>query len=444
LSISGCGSAQNIRGVSPTLEQTSIVSDENAQAALVNALIRKAHIRPDEMTAIDPRWAVVAEAGLYEIDRQCDQYLAALFNFNRDQRAARQGLTAAGATTAAILGLTGATGMTIALVAASFGLAATLFDAGVNSVLFTIEPSALRAVMLRGRQAYLATVVWKDVTTRPRMMIVLQGYLAQCTPAAIEANINNAATGAPSVSSSNPEIALKAAAMAAPSASVVQNPEVWVSRPASRGGSSLPPPVPGPDLAPNLEPVEKFITTKEEVRRLQRALGVAADGDLGKFETSKLSVSRNAVAGFQAGVKRHNNADDRSQGTGVVDAQTYATLATAGALPAQYFQSAFERGVLGDPFKNYSVPDPREVEFVIALLGGPAQDATATTPEALSQRIGVLRNAVAAYRAKSGGPASTILDSGLFDEVYSKRPAIPAPPPLGPSSPSPTPISPTR
>ena len=141
----------------------------------------------------------MAEAGIYEIGRQCDQYLDVLFRFNRNQRSIRQGLTATGAATATILGLAGVVAMPIAITAAAFGLAASLYDAGVNSVLFTIEPSALRNVVLRGRQAYIEKLDLSRVNSRPRMMIALQGYLTQCSPATIEANVNNAASGAQSI-----------------------------------------------------------------------------------------------------------------------------------------------------------------------------------------------------------------------------------------------------
>jgi hypothetical protein len=427
--VGGCSSGQ-IRGISPTLEQTSIISDERAQADLVAALIRKAYLRPEDMTASDARWAIVAEAGLYEIDRQCDQYLAALFTFNRDQRAARQGLTAVGATTAAILGISGAAGPAIALTAASFGLAASLFDAGVNSVLFTIEPSALRAVMLRGRQAYLATINWKDVTTRPRMMIVLQGYLAQCTPAAIEANINNAATGAPSVASTNTDIALKAAAMAAPSATIVQNPEVWIARPTTRGGSQNPPPVPTPDVAPNLQPEERAtITTKEQVRQLQRALGVTADGDLGPYDPAKLSETRAAIEQFQAGVNRQPG--DKVAQNGLVDGATYSRLraASAAALP---LKSGFERGLLTNRTDQFRTINADEIERVISLLTSQPLQPAATTPDALAKRIQFMREAILAYRQKPGMPvplskASDALDSALYEQLEKSRPNIPQP-----------------
>lgn len=424
--VAGCGLAQNqadpravgIRGVPATLQQSTIVANAEAQESLVTALIKKAHVR-GELDAIDPRWAAVAEAGVGEVDLLCDQYIAALYNFNRDQQAAREGLTAAGATTAAILGLTGAAGVTIALVAASFGLAASLFDAGVNSVLFSVSPDAVRSIAQRGRQAYLAGITWKEVTTRPRMMIVVQGYLTQCSPAAIEANINNAATGAPSVANSNADIALKAAAMAAPSATFVQDPRVWMNRPLTKGGSETPPPVPGPELAPNLEPGERFITIRDEVRRLQRALGSGPDGDLGKYDAAKLSNTRADLAAFQAGVARAGKPPNTAtQGSGLVDDKIYSTLSTARPRSATVFKSAFERGLLGNPNGNYAGPDPGQVEFVIGLLKAASPQAVAAMAATSGTPMDVMRAGIKAYRGKPD--SSDVLDAALFDELLSK------------------------
>ena len=158
----------------------------------------------------------------YEIGRQCDQYLDVLFRFNRNQRAIRQGLTATGAATASILGVAGVVAMPIAITAVAFGLAASLYDAGVNSVLFTIEPSALRNVVLKGRQAYIRKLDLSKVNSRPRLLIALQGYLTQCSPATIEANVNNAASGAESVVNVRQGVSADGAILGAPGVTLIE------------------------------------------------------------------------------------------------------------------------------------------------------------------------------------------------------------------------------
>lgn len=210
-------STVSIRGVPPTLEQLNLSTTAYAQDLMVNELVRTAGLS-SQPPPNDPNWSLVMKAGVYEISRQCDQYLDALFRFNRQQRAGRQDLAAAAAATGAIMGIAGASVEALAITAAAFGLASSLFDASVNSVLFTIEPSALRNVALQGRKKYLDDLQKNNIKpySRPDVLIILQGYLTQCSPAAIEANINNAASGAPSVVVPDRDKPEQAAVLAAP------------------------------------------------------------------------------------------------------------------------------------------------------------------------------------------------------------------------------------
>jgi hypothetical protein len=298
--LAGCGNASHqLLGVPPTLQQSNLLAEQDLQDRMVAALVAKAGLTGVDLRSNPALWKDVADAGLMEVDIQCDRYLAALFTFNREQRAGRQVLTAAGAGTAAILGITGAAGTTVALVAAAFGLAANVFDAGANSVLFTVSPTAIRAVAAKGRQAFLEGIRWERVNSRPRMMMVVQGYLAQCTPAAIEANIDNAATGAPSVS--NVDTALKAAALAAPSSTVVQDPTVFSASPVTPP-RSVPIVIAPSNVARNVTATEAvFIRTGDEAAELQRALGVKDDGDLGPAGLDPPGETRRAILEFKLG-----------------------------------------------------------------------------------------------------------------------------------------------
>jgi hypothetical protein len=208
------------------VEQLDYATIATAQKALVDALVQRAGLPAGTgLAPYDPYWDLVFRAGEQVVGGQCDQYLDALFRFNREQRAGRVGLAATAATTGAIMGLAGVSAKAIAITAAAFGLTSSLFDAATDSVLFTIQPSAVRNVALQGRQKYLddlmAKLAGRPISTQPDAMIALQGYLSQCSPAAIEANINNAATGAQSVVSTGTE-GTKAAALAAPGTALLR------------------------------------------------------------------------------------------------------------------------------------------------------------------------------------------------------------------------------
>lgn len=424
--LAGCGNpSSQLIGVPPSLQQSNLMAEQNLQDQMVEVLIRKAGHTLPEVKANPVLWRDVADAGLVEVDIQCDRYLAALFTFNREQRAGRQILTAAGAGTAAILGLTGAAGVTIALVAASFGLAASVFDAGVNSVLFTVSPTAIRAVAARGRQAYIESIRWDRVTSRPRMMMVVQGYLAQCTPAAIEANIDNAATGAPSVS--NVGTAIRAAALASPASSVVQDPEVFIASPVA--GPRVVPPAQTQTLIPqtnrprNVTAAEAgFIQTKTDAEDLQRALGTAADGDLGPTGLAKPGPTREAIAEYHTGQLRRD--DKKGQGSEVMDLDSY--LLMRGRRLPDGVNSAFERALLGDR--------PTCTTIRRALIG---LQVTTPPPNVTEECMKALRVAIAARRAQPGMPAplgrADALDSKLFDAGPApSADEFPRPPPAEP------------
>ena len=328
----------SVRGVQPTLEQLNISSNTAAQNILVNDLIAKAGLTYTPRPG-DPDWAVVTEAGLYEIGRQCDQYLDVLFRFNRNTRAVRQGLTGVGAATATILGLASVAAAPIAITAAAFGLSATLYDAGVNSVLFTIEPSALRNIVLKGRKGYIESLDLSKVNTRPRMMIALQGYLIQCSPATIEANVNQAASGAESVASTSPGVSARAAALAAPAATLIERSVATVSQ------RVAPTPLPSEDdLARNRKPSEVAVT-KRTLMAAQRALGVAPDGNFGPSEDSE---TRQAIRQFQLGRHRRNPGQwPAADVNGELSGRTGELLPFLSPMPA-IFRTPFERALLGN------------------------------------------------------------------------------------------------
>jgi len=312
-----------------------------------------------------PDWAVVTEAGIYEISRQCDQYLDVLFHFNRNQRALRQGLTAVGATTATILGLASVAAAPIAITAAAFGLSASLFDAGVNSVLFTIEPSALRNIVLRGRKAYLDDLYKRmaDVTTRPRMMIALQGYLTQCSPATIEANVNNAASGALSVA--NKGEAGEAATLAAPGTTLIARAKEVTSQQVI----DRPPPIPQ-DARPRGATAAESGLTRADVIVAQRALGVTpADGNF-------TDQTRTAINEFGRGMNA------RSKGSGPADdnaneltGKVRALLLSIRTPMPDIFKSPFERAFFGDEDASYTKPNVPMLNGYLVNLQAPPNEA---------------------------------------------------------------------
>ncbi len=428
LSISACGlrdqldpGAVSVRGVQPTLEQLNVATNRQLQDNLVEHFAHQAgyttQLVPNNPAATlgadDPRWAMVFEAGIYEVGRQCDQYLDALFRFNREQRANRQGLIAIAAGAGAIMGLAGVTTTAIAITAAAFGLSASLFDAGVNSVLFTIEPSALRNVALRGRESYLDDLKEKNVqiNTRPRMLIAVQGYLSQCSPAAIEANINNAASGAPSVASTDKTTRQQAAGLAAPALSTMAKASAIVSGTAAAGVQAPP-----TAIAPGAVEREPIIP---ELREAQKAIGVEADGRYGR-------ETRAAIREFQAGMYRRNGLEwPQTEITGNLTSRSGRVLPTLKPMPA-VFMSPFERAYLGSDSGMFTADplsgiDQRQLNSTLIFLGVTSEKLAAATT--MEDKVKLLRERIAELRATLNLPAPRpYLDAALYAAVWKNSP----------------------
>lgn len=405
------------RGVQPTLEQLNISSGTAAQNLFVNDLIAKAGLTYTPAPGSGD-WAVVTEAGLYEIGRQCDQYLDVLFRFNRNQRAIRTGMTATGAATASILGLAGVAAVPIAITAAAFGLSASLYDAGVNSVLFTIEPSALRNVVLKGRKGFLDSLDLAKVTNRPRMMMTLQGYLTQCSPSAIEANVNNAASGADSVSSTVPGVSARAAALAAPGMSFVQRSAVITS-----STVEAPPPVPVANRPRNAKPEEKNVSIRE-LEIAQAALGLTPDGNFGPTDNSDTRV---ALREFQSGMISRGEWP-KEELTGLMSGQTYEWLRALSPETSTPFLGPFERAYLGNITGALSArltkPDPILLDSLLADSGVPREARQAASPDEkmklLHARLQAMRkeqNVGPPRGIEPGKAQSGALDAALFDKL---------------------------
>ena len=381
------------------MEQLNVSATIDAQNLLVSDLIVTAGFpRGTQLAARDEEnWPLVARAGIYEVGRQCDQYLDVLFSFNRVQRAGRQDLAAAAAAAGAIMGLTGVSSKAIGITAAAFGLASSLFEAHVDSVLFTIEPSALRNIVLRGRNYYLKNLDVNKIQNRPDTLLALQGYLTQCSPAAIEANINNAAAGSLSVSWPEPEKAKEAALLAAPGAAPLQQPKTggspvdWTSPPPPPPPPPRPPPPPpsGKSVeqrakdavnqeinrrllpfqpAPNLQPGEPPLTG-DQTQKFQAALGVTANGDPGQAG----SDTRKKLQEFQIGMSKRPDASWPAEETsGNLGVRTVSQFTGMKPMP-RYFLSPFERAYLGNRLGDgtnaaFDVPDVERLKQVLDLL----------------------------------------------------------------------------
>ncbi|HJQ60560.1 MAG TPA: hypothetical protein VJ890_26890 [Vineibacter sp.] len=413
LALCGCNAVGNIAGLPATPEKLSsdVIASANLETAYIQSLTIRAGLTQIPGT-ISNDWRLIQRAGIRDIDARCDEYLDALFRFNRGQQAVRRGLTATAATTGTILAIANAGATAFGIVTAAFGLSASLFDAGANSVLFTIEPSALRNVVLEGRSKYASVMAANPPTTRPDTMIQLQGYLAQCSPAAIEANINNAANGSRNaVTHPDPALSLNAARLAGPA--------IATGTPRERAagevrGAVNPAPAAPPVSLPDTKLEGEAAITFTHVARVQAALGLRVTGLLGP----EGSETRRAIREFEAGMRARNE-PGWGEPSGRLTGRTADTLITLGPMPAG-MTSPFERGFLtnatrveGGPLRHSTIEEARiaEVWTALELPGRPPASAAETWTR--------VRPAIRAKRDKVDGVEKGVdsLDSQLWSRI---------------------------
>ena len=185
---------RDLNGLSPQLSSTDIQAYTAQQQSIINSLVSLA--KPNA-TTLPPTgsgdWYIVVVAGADYVDQKCDSYINALFWFNRWRNSAKSGVALTGAATAAAMGVLRSSTQAISLTATAFGLATGLIDIDSNTVLYSIDATALRTVLHKAQNAYRdALATRKADYTGPAFAIqAIQGYLGICLPAGLESLINN-------------------------------------------------------------------------------------------------------------------------------------------------------------------------------------------------------------------------------------------------------------
>lgn len=289
LCLGGCYGWEQRHGISPVLDPAAVQISTSNQMLILQALAQDAGVplgSPDS-------WYQVTQAGFNYVDDECRTYFNAIFFLNRDKDQIKTGLTAAGATTAAILGLTGASAKSIAIVAQAFGLSVVGTELVAGTYLYQMPPSVAQGFVKEMQLAY------RDGAASRRLLInspatayhAIQDYLSLCLPPTIEAKIaENVATARaipdPPTSSTNASFGITVTSPPAPARpSIIRN----VNIPLQRFDPPRPPP-----SATRIGRFESGMSQKD----MQRALSIlgCSGADLGPAG----SQQRMALAKFLA------------------------------------------------------------------------------------------------------------------------------------------------
>jgi hypothetical protein len=184
--------------VGPVIDANKLVLSSSNARTIVDALRQDA-------SALNGRSATYYEAavaGFNFVDDQCAIYFDQLFYLNRRKDALKNALTSFNQTTNAILAVTDAQTLTMAIVAQAFGLATNLVEIVSGTYLYELPPSATLKFVDSTRSAYRigAAAIKSDINSPAETYHQIQSYLALCQPPTIEAMLSRHianATGVP-------------------------------------------------------------------------------------------------------------------------------------------------------------------------------------------------------------------------------------------------------
>ena len=186
LGLAGCADTSLRTGINPVLDVASVQSAAANQAMIVDALAADAG-----SPSTDPEYYYrAAEAGFNYVDDQCSAYFDYMFFFDRRRNELKSGLATAGATTGAILGLTNASTMSLAIVASAFGFASNATDIVAGTYVFA-HPSETKMMVEKFQKAFrdAAFANRAGINSRSSTYYMVQRYLSLCLPPTIEAEI---------------------------------------------------------------------------------------------------------------------------------------------------------------------------------------------------------------------------------------------------------------
>lgn len=135
-------------------------------------------------------WDLIVQAGLNDVDRRCDAYLAWLDDRRRTNNAVLKELGDLTVATQAIMRVTGVGANPITLAGLAFGLASNTFTNINSRLLLEVDKTTVQTLVLRRRNDFRVDLRGKRISDRPSAIYALRSYLTICTPFAIETDIN--------------------------------------------------------------------------------------------------------------------------------------------------------------------------------------------------------------------------------------------------------------
>lgn len=354
----------------------------------------------------DPDWLIVTLAGINAVDEQCERYLDSLFWVRRDLDTARNQIDLVGTTAATLLNVFHATADAITATAAAFGLATQGIGNASEGILFSVEPSGIRKIVERAQARYRAEVERNPglYNSRPAAFAAIQGYLALCLPAAIEAQINE------SVSLTDFRVA-KTSSGAVPELTRVGTIEDRIS-----AGDLAPdaeklirgpvPPTPQANAAPANCRGDECRLSLSQGKDVQRSLcfaGDAVDADFG-------AATRAAISEFEGTVDPMLV----TRSDGELSDRESSFLIGIGPCEGTPFRSTYERFTYGSGASGFQAMNTARFAKLIDLLKGTGDLSATAAPTGLDESV---RAAVRAAQERQGLTVDGRVTRALVDSL---------------------------
>jgi hypothetical protein len=204
LLVSGCDTTDSNYfryGVGTNLYSEDIVQTTQLQDIYFTELCRQALplISTSDSACINAgpnaaAWSLIVQAGLNDIDRRCDSYLAWLDDRRRTNNAVLKELADITVASQAIMRIGGVGANPITLAGLAFGLAANTFTNINSRLLLEVDKTTVQTLVLRRRDEYRFQLRSIQIESKPAAVHALRSYLNICTPYTIETDINSTIT----------------------------------------------------------------------------------------------------------------------------------------------------------------------------------------------------------------------------------------------------------
>jgi hypothetical protein len=321
LGLAGCSDLGLRKGPPAVLDATAVQTAANNRIAITNALALDASDGGVFMNGTD-HYYKIAEAGFNYVDDQCQAYFDTIFFIDRERSQFKSGLAAASATTAAILGVTGASTLSLSVVASAFGFASAATDIVAGTYLYSLPPSTTQGLVNKLQITYRAQALKyrAEIDSPTAAYHQIQGYLALCLPPRIEAEVIRTVSAASTEltpGSSGPSFGVQSAG---PSSTPPPPPIVRVI-----ATNPVPVPTPPPPIGGALNALESRLGLSF-VTKVQNTLCVPASG---VWDGPTRDAIQTFFAGFDGPSHTHDHDYLRTKGITQHDAEILQRAATA-------------------------------------------------------------------------------------------------------------------